>query len=99
MPEFQREVRVELVRTALTGGPGAPARRITRTEMPQWAFLYNVDRYRRLGGGVPSEHRLAFQTGGQSESREYAMVLNGLDAQGAYKKYCYVHPAQTGGDE
>jgi hypothetical protein len=83
LPDFQREVRVELVRMELTGGPGAPARRITRTDMPQWAFLHNLDRYRRLGGTVPSERRLALQTGGQAESREYAMVVNGLDAQGA----------------
>lgn len=99
LPEFYREVRVELVRSELSGPSGSAAKRITRTEMPAWAFLYNADRYRRAAHGISVERRLGFQTGGQSEAREIGMVLNGLDAAASYKKFCYVRVTPPGGGE
>jgi hypothetical protein len=94
LPEFFREVRVSLARHELR--TGKPDRKLTRTELPRWAFLYNLDRYRRLLPALPADRRLSFETGSQHDHQKgLAMVVNGLDAADDYKSYCYVYAAGT----
>lgn len=89
--DFFRELRVVLTRRELRGKPD---RKLTRTEFPLWAFLYNVDQYRRMLPGVSSDRRLNFETGSQQDHKKgIAMPLNGLDANSEYKSYCYVRAA------
>jgi hypothetical protein len=72
---------------------GKPDREVKRTTMPRWAFLYNLDRYRKLDG-VDSSRRLWLDQGAQAEiGRGMGMVTNGLDSRNEYKMICYV--AQT----
>lgn len=80
-----------LVRHELEGQP--PDRKLRWGELPRWAFLYNLDRYRALGAAVPEARRLGLQTGSQQESRGFGMVVNGLDAQQDYKTMSFVVPA------
>lgn len=88
--EFFREIRVVLARHELRSGK--PDRKLTRVELPRWAFLYNLDRYRRLLPNLPAERRLSFETGSQHDHQKgLAMVVNGLDANADYKPYCYVY--------
>lgn len=69
---------------------GKPDREVKRTTMPRWAFLYNLDRYRKLDG-VDSTRRLWLDAGSSAEiGRGVGMVTNGLDARDEYKMICYV---------
>jgi hypothetical protein len=91
--DFFRELRVVLARRELRGKPD---RKLIRTEFPLWAFLYNVDQYRRMLPGVSSDRRLNFETGSQQDHKKgIAMPLNGLDANSEYKPYCYVRAAPS----
>lgn len=99
LPDFQREVRLELVRRELAGRPKEAARKLTNVDLPMWAFLHEVDRYRALGDRIAGDKKLGFQTGGQLETREYGLVLNGLNAMAPYKKYCYVLQGRGNSDE
>jgi hypothetical protein len=86
--EFYREVMVALYRDSLlrTKGQKAPI-----PELPEWAFLYNVDRYRSFLPSVPPDRRLAFQMGSQlDQSKGMGITVNGLDAREEYRVYCYV---------
>lgn len=86
--ELFREARVALARHELRGG--RPDRRLSRTELPLWAFLYNLDRYRRLLPTLSGEHRLTLETGSQQDIKKgLAMLVNGLDPAEDYKSYCY----------
>jgi hypothetical protein len=85
LPDFYRAVRVMLVQHELA--EGQPEKKLRYGELPRWAFLYNLDRYRALGA------ELALQTGSQQESRQFGLVVNGLDAQQDYKTMCYILPA------
>ncbi len=88
---FYRELRVALVRHDLEGK--RLEAKLAHAEMPKWAFLYHLDRYRDLGAAVPVEQRLGFQTGSQAEStRGRCVTLNGLDASQEYKEFCHVLP-------
>ncbi|WP_373064705.1 hypothetical protein [Gemmatimonas sp.] len=92
--ELYKEVRVVLTRQELRSGK--PDRKLSRTELPRWAFLYNIDRYRRLLPNLPAERRLSFETGSQHDHQKgLAMVANGLDPNADYKAYCYVYAAQA----
>jgi hypothetical protein len=89
--DFYRDLRIALVRHDLDGK--RPETKLAHAEMPKWAFLYHLDRYRDLGAAVPAERRLGFQTGSQSESaRNRCVTLNGLDAAQEYKEFCHVLP-------
>ncbi len=90
--DFYRGVRVALVRYELE--EQAPDKKLRYGELPRWAFLYNLDRYRALGTAVPEERRLGLQTGSQQESRTIGVVVNGLDAQQDYKTMCFILPAK-----
>jgi len=85
LPDFYRAVRVMLVQYELA--EGQPEKKLRYGELPRWAFLYNLDRYRALGA------ELTLQTGSQQESRQFGMVVHGLDAQQDYKTMCYILPA------
>lgn len=94
LPDFYREVRVALARHELTTGKAD--RKLARAEFPMWAFLYNLDRYRRLANALPAEQRLNFETGSQHDHQKgIAMIVNGLDAKDDYKSYCYVFNASA----
>lgn len=90
LPDYYRSLRVALVRYELTGQGGE--KKLRWAELPRWAFLYNLDRYRALGTAVPEERRLGFQTGSQQESRQFGMVVNGLDPLQDYKTMCFMVP-------
>lgn len=91
--DLYREVRVALVRHEIRSGK--PDRKLLRTELPRWAFLYNVDLYRRIFPKLPVGHRLSFETGSQHDHQKgLAMIVNGLDASADYKSYCYVYASQ-----
>lgn len=92
--DFYRELRIALVRHDLEGK--RPEAKLAHAEMPKWAFLHTLDRYRDLGAAVPPERRLGFQTGSQAESmRGRCVTLNGLDAAQQYKEFCYVLPPRA----
>ncbi len=89
--DFYRDLRFALVRHDLAGK--RPETKLAHAEMPKWAFLYNLDRYRALSAETPTERRLGFQTGSQAEStRGRCVTLNGLDAAQEYKEFCHVLP-------
>jgi hypothetical protein len=94
LPDFYRGVRVALVRHELAGQ--GPEKKLRWAELPRWAFLYNLDRYRALGPAVPEGRRLGLQTGSQQESRQFGMVVNGLDAAQDYRTMCFVVPFSAG---
>lgn len=90
-----REVRVVLARHELRSGK--PDRKLTRTDLPRWAFLYNLDRYRRMLPNLPADRRLSLETGSQHDHQKgRAMVVNGLDPNEDYKPYCYAYAAPAG---
>lgn len=93
MTEFYPEVRIALVRRELA--ERKPDMRLTSVDLPRWAFLYNVDRYRALRN-VPSEQRLAFEPGNQAETRRIGMPINGLDARQDTRMICYVRAVGAG---
>ena len=90
LPDFYRGVRVALVRSELADQ--APEKRLRWAELPRWAFLYNLDRYRAHVTEVSEGQRLGLQTGSQQESRQFGMVVNGLDAAQDYRTMCFIVP-------
>ena len=94
LPDFYRSVRVALVRHELAGQ--GPEKKLRWAELPRWAFLYNLDRYRALAATLPEDQRLGLQTGSQQESRQFGLVVNGLDATQDYKTMCFVVPFSGG---
>ena len=91
--DFYRAVRVALVDYELADDK--PDKKLRYGELPRWAFLYNLDRYRSLAAGAPEAQRLGLQTGSQQESRTIGVVVNGLDAQQDYKTMCYIVPVKS----
>jgi len=87
-------VRVALVRRELAREQ--PDKKLRWGELPRWAFLYNLDRYRALGAAAPDAGRLGLQTGSQQESRTIGVVVNGLDAHQDYKTMCFIVPVRAG---
>ncbi len=84
-----RETRVTRIRRELA--TGRPDKRLKQVELPQWAFVYNVDRYHREGREVAGRHRLLFETGSQREQAAHkGLTFNGLDPRQEYKVYCFV---------
>lgn len=77
------------VREQLSQRGGNPDSLRQNPALSKWAFLYNLDRYRRLGSSVPSQRRLVFETGSQRETARSGMVLNGLDASDDYRVFCW----------
>lgn len=61
---------------------------------PEWAFLYNLDRYRMMLTKLPENKRFFFETGSQAESERIGVTLNGLSANEDYKKFCYLRGTQ-----
>jgi len=89
--DFYREVRVTLIRRELA--TGRIGKKLKYAELPQWAFLYNLDRYRQAARKIDRERLLGFETGSQKEQRERkGLTLNGLDPSDEYKTFCYVFP-------
>jgi hypothetical protein len=86
------EFRLERARRELSGKPD---KKLSQTELPRWAFLYNLDRYRSLSSRIPEEKRLGFQTGSMVETTKLGVTLNGLRPEEDYKKYCFVTSATS----
>ncbi len=85
--DFYREVRVALARIDLLKKPG---RKLTAVELPEWAFVYNLDLFIAAGAGT-SAWRMNTQTGSQSEQeRGIGMTINGLEQESDYRVVCYV---------
>lgn len=85
---FYLEFRIALVRWEL--GNQRPSKKLKYHEFPQWAFLYNVDRYLALGSKVPKEKRVYVETGSQKEAAQgMGIIINGLDPHRDYKLICY----------
>ena len=61
------------------------------SELPLWAYLYNLDRYRQVARNLAPDQRLSFEAGSQHEiNRGLGLILNGLEADEDYKTFCYV---------
>ena len=88
--DFYRRVRVELVAHELEKRPD---KRLAFVDMPRWAFVYNLDRYLAMWRKVPSDMRVAVQTGAQAETKN-GLVVNGLRASDHFRVMCYVVQAQ-----
>jgi hypothetical protein len=84
LPDFFRSVQDLLVEDRRESGADAKPR------LPKWAFLHNLDHYRKVGSTIPQDRRLTVETGSQLESSRIGMVLGGLDVGQDYKVYCYV---------
>lgn len=57
---------------------------------PEWAFLYNLDRYKNLHDSIPENKRLIFGRGSQEQTEKMGVVLNGLNPNQIYQKFTYV---------
>lgn len=91
--QLYREFHLARARRELEAGK--PGKKISTLEVPLWAFLYNLDRYRALGAAVPEEQRLGMETGSQKEaSSGMGVVINGLDARRDYQVICYIVPVK-----
>lgn len=89
--EFLMQLRLELFAHQLAGKPDRrlPASALA-ADMPQWAFLYNIDRY-RARPSQPGSPRLGFQTCAMREAQEgKGVTVNGMDAADDYRSICYV---------
>lgn len=66
-------------------------------EVPQWVFLYNLDRYRMLNAAaIPAGERIGLQTGSQQEvSNNHGLTINGLLPEEDYKTMCHVITSQA----
>lgn len=85
--DFYEEVQVELFRQQLHVKRSVDSG-IT-INFPIWAFIYNLDRYRKLRK-IPDKSRLILETGSQAETKKNGVVLNGLDPKSDYKMFCYI---------
>jgi hypothetical protein len=91
--QLYREFFLTLVRREVEANK--PGKKIGTVELPLWAFLYNLDRYRALGAAVPEELRLSMETGSQKEvAQGMGLVINGLDARRDYQVICYIVPVK-----
>lgn len=86
--DFYTEVHVELFRQQLLGKKSGSTDSIT-VSFPIWAFLYNMDCYRKMRN-ISENKRLFFETGSQVETKKNGVVLNGLDPKADYKMFCYI---------
>ena len=93
--DLHRELRAALVRYELRAKPDKP---IKGSELPGWAFLHNLDRYREFGASIPADKRVTFQTGSQADTQRIGVTLNGLRADEEYRTYCYLQANLRGGD-
>jgi len=90
-PEF----RLAIVRDELKGGKHD--RRLKFAEFPRWAYLHNLDLYRREFSKLAPSVRLVFETGSQEDhAKGRCVVLNGLDASESYKTYCWAYAEREG---
>ncbi len=85
--EFYLELRLTLARADLARNPEGALHHV---EFPKWAFLYNIDRYRRIAASLPADERLNLQTGSQQESRHLGVLVNGLDPLSDYSVVCFI---------
>jgi hypothetical protein len=93
LQELYREVRVAIVRAELSSGQ--PDRKLKYAELPKWAYLFNIDRYRATASDRASHRVLALETGSQKESAR-ALTFNGLKQNQEYKRYCWATAQQVG---
>src|ERR1035437_8654919 len=91
--QFYPELRVALARQELTNGAD---KKLVRTELPKWAFLLNLDCYRRDTSMHDAQQRLSLETGSQHDHQKgLAVIGNGLDAREHYRSYCYIFRPST----
>lgn len=86
---LHEEMIIGLLRNQMKG-KSALSKKFKDIYLPDWAFRYNLDRYRSLLPTLPEDKKVVFQTGSQLETERNGVVLNGLNAQEEYKKFCYV---------
>lgn len=86
--EFYKETRIELFRRDIEARKSDI--KVNCMDFPKWAFLYNLDTYRKIQSALPDSQRLIFETGSQRETEKNGFVLNGLEAKADYKKFCYI---------
>ncbi len=86
--ELLRSLRIERFRADLASGQ--PGKSLRNHELPMWALLHNLDRYRDHTAKNDVSPRVGFQTGSQQEqSQGKSVTLNGLDAMQDYQTYTY----------
>lgn len=83
--DFYLETQIELFRARLL------SKKVKVEKLPQWAFLYNLDRYLDDYKNIPQDKKISVLTGSQYEIQKgMGMVINGLNPLGEYKTVCYV---------
>ena len=86
---LHEEIIIELFRSQVKGKKNLNVK-FKEIFFPEWAFQYNLERYRAQLMKIPEEKRLLFETGSQADTERFGVVLNGLSPQSDYKKFCYV---------
>jgi hypothetical protein len=89
LKSIHEEMLIELFRTQVKGKKNLNVK-FKDIFFPEWAYQYNLERYRSQMSEIPDEKRLLFETGSQADTEKFGIVLNGLSAQSDYKKFCYI---------
>lgn len=83
--DFIREFRIALMRNQLTGRLG---KKLKYADLPEWALLYNLDRYRTSMNQIPENQRFIFSVPSQkTQSEGKAVLLGGLDYKRDYEYF------------
>lgn len=83
--DFYIETQIELFRAKLF------SKKIKVEKLPQWAFLYNLDRYFADYKNIPQDKKILVLTGSQHEIQKgMGMMINGLNPLNEYKTVCYL---------
>jgi hypothetical protein len=84
--DLYREFRLAMVRDELKSGRAD--KRLVSAELPRWAFLWNLDRYREVAGAGA---RVQFEPGSQQDTaRGLGFTMGGRSSQRDYRTFCYV---------
>jgi len=83
--DFIREFRIALLRNQLTGKLG---KKLKYADLPEWALLYNLDRYRMNMGKIPENERYSLTVPSQkAQSEGKSVLLGGLDYKRDYEYF------------
>jgi hypothetical protein len=83
--EFLREFRLALFRNQLGKKIG---KKLKYADLPEWALLYNIDRYRMNMDKMPSKKRYVLSVPSQkTQSEGKSILLGGLDPKRGYEYF------------
>lgn len=83
--DFIREFRIALLRNQLTGKLG---KELKYADLPEWALLYNLDRYKMNMSNIPENKRFILSVPSQkTQSEGKSVLLGGLDYKRDYEYF------------